>query len=445
MNSDRMKKLPQVVILGFPNAGKSTLFNKLLGERKALVHSLPGMTRDRVVSPCTLRGKRFELVDTGGFFDSQTDRLSSEVKAKAWEAAKTADLLLYLLDGKRDLLPAEEELFLSLKKLGKPVLVVVNKIDAESQRFAAADYYRLGEDTIFFISAEHRINLDELEEAIADALPSGAEAEPDAGEPRPLKIAIVGRINVGKSSLANRLCGEERFIVSEIPGTTRDSSDVLIWKENRSYLLIDTAGIRKLARVSDERESAGVIKAKKNIPQADVICLVLDAKEFPTRQDTAVARLARDSGKPLVLVLNKWDIVRESEVSLAQVKDIIFQRLDFISYAPLLTVSALTGKRVTQILDLAEKVYQNGLKRIGTSPLNKFLESVQKTNPPLSDTRKRFKIKYMTQKGVLPPTFVLFTGSATAFAPAYEKYFTQRMREKFGLWGTPVKLILRSS
>jgi len=444
MDSDRMKKLPQVVILGFPNSGKSTLFNKLLGERKALVHSLPGMTRDRVVSRCTLGGKRLELVDTGGFFNSQADRLSSDVKTKAWEAAKTADLLLYLLDGKRDLLPAEEELFRSLKKLGKRVFVVVNKIDVESQRFAASDYYRLGEDRIFFISAEHRINLDELEEAIADALPSAAEAGPDDGEPRPLKIAIVGRINVGKSSLANRLCGEERFIVSEIPGTTRDSSDVLIWKGDKSFLLIDTAGIRKLAKISDERESAGVIKARKNIPLADVICLVLDAEEFPTRQDTAVARLASDSGKPLVLVLNKWDLVRENEVSLAQVKDIIFQRLDFINYAPLLTVSALTGKRVTQILDLSEKVYQNGLKKIGTSSLNKFLASVQKTNPPLSNARKRFKIKYMTQTGVLPPTFFLFAGSTTAFALPYEKYFIQQMREKFGLWGTPVKLILRS-
>jgi GTP-binding protein len=445
MNTDRTNRLPQVVIVGFPNAGKSTLFNKLLGERKALVHSLPGMTRDRVVSPCTLHGKRFELVDTGGFFDSHADRLSSDIKAKAWEAAQAADLLLYLLDGRRDLLPGEEELFRSMKKLGKPVLVVVNKIDVESQRFAAADYYRLGEGRIFFISAEHKINLDELEEAIADALPSGAPAEAAAGESRPLKIALVGRINVGKSSLANRLCGEERFIVSQVPGTTRDSSDVLILKGDKPFLLIDTAGIRKLARVSDERESAGVIKAKKNIPLADILCLVLDAEEFPTRQDTAVARLARDSGKPLVLVLNKWDLVRESEVSLAQVKDIVFQRLDFCSYAPLLTVSALTGKRVTQILDLAEKVYRNGLKRIGTSGLNKFLESVQKTNPPLSNTRKRFKIKYMTQKGVLPPTFVLFSSSPAAFSPSYEKYFIERLREKFGLWGTPIKLILRSS
>lgn len=445
MNTDRAKRLPQVVILGFPNAGKSTLFNRLLGKKKALVHSLPGMTRDRVVSPCTFHGKKFELVDTGGFLDSLSESLSFKVKEKAWEAAQTADLVLYLLDGKRDLMPAEEELYLSLKKLGKPILVVVNKIDVESQRYAAGDSYRLGEDRIFFVSAEHRINLDELEEAIADTLPAEAEAPGDAVEPLPLKIAIIGRINVGKSSLANRLCGEERFIVSEIPGTTRDSSDVPIWKGDRPFLLIDTAGIRKLVRVSDERESAGVIKAKKNIPLADVLCLVLDAAEFPTRQDAAVARLAYESGKPLVIVLNKWDLVREDAVPLARVKDIVFRRLGFISYAPLLTVSALTGKRVTQILDLAEKVYQNGLKRIGTSSLNKFLMDVHKTSPPLSKAGKRFKIKYMTQMGVLPPTFVLFTGSRTAFAPAHEKHFMQVMREKFGLWGTPIKLILRSS
>ncbi len=444
MNTDRAKRLPQVVIMGFPNVGKSTLFNKLLGQRKALVHALPGMTRDRLVCLCTLHGKKFELVDTGGFSDSPAEVLSSDVKAKAWEAARTADVLLYLLDGKRDLMSAEEELFRSLKRMGKPTLVVVNKIDVESQKLAAGDFYRLGEARIFFVSAEHKINLDELEAAIAEALPSPSEETADSGEPEPLKIAIVGRINVGKSSLANRLCGEARFIVSEIPGTTRDSSDVLIWRGEKSYLLIDTAGIRKLGRVSDERESAGVIKAQKNIPLADVICLVLDAREFPTRQDTAVARLARESGKPLLVVLNKWDLVRENEVSLVQIRDIVFQRLEFVSYAPLLTVSALTGKRVTQILDLAEKVYRNSLKRIGTPALNKFLASIQKTNPPLSKSRRRFKIKYMTQKGGAPPAFVLFTSSPAAFSPAYEKYFVERFREKFGLWGTPIKLILRS-
>jgi len=444
MNTERAERLPRVVIVGFPNAGKSTLFNKLLGEKKALVHALPGMTRDSVAAECTLQGKTFELVDTGGFLDSPSEPLSAKVKEKAWQAVRSADLLLFLLDGKRELLPAEEELFRSLKKTGKPLLVVVNKIDVESQRFAAGDSYRLGERQIFFISAEHKINLDELEEAIVNKLPH-EPPKVESGKLKPLQIAIVGRINVGKSSLANRLCGEERFIISSTPGTTRDSSNVLIWKGNKPFLLIDTAGIRKLVRVSDKRESAGVIKAKKNIPLADVICLVLDAGEFPTRQDAAIARLAYESGKPLVVVLNKWDLVREDAGSLAQAKDIVFGRMDFVSYAPFLAVSALTGKRVALILDEAETVYQNGLKRISTSSLNKFLASVHKANLPLSKTGKRFKIKYMTQTGVLPPTFFLFAGPKASFAPAYEKHFAEMLREKFGLWGTPIKLILRST
>jgi len=434
----------QVVIVGFPNVGKSTLFNRLLRRKKSLVHSLPGMTRDRVAAVCELDGKRFELVDTGGFFGSQADFLSSKVREKAWEAAQAADLLLFVLDGKRGLLPDEEDLYRSLKKLGKPVLVVVNKIDSETQKAGLGDFFRLGKERLFFISAEHNIDLAEVEEAIAEDVPADSGAAEVGLELKPLKIAIVGRINVGKSSLANRLCGEERFIVSEIPGTTRDSTDVLIRKGSQAYSLVDTAGIRKLVKVSDERESAGVIKAKKNIKLADVVCLVLDAREFPTRQDAAIARSALESGKPLVVVVNKWDLVPEGAMTPEEARELVFQRLDFISYAPLATVSALTGKRVAEIFEMAEKVYQNGRKKIATSLLNKFLESMNVKHPALSKTGRRFKIKYMTQKGSLPPAFVLFTNSKAAFAPAYEKFFVRKMREAFDLWGTPIKLYLRS-
>lgn len=437
--------MPQVVIVGYPNAGKSTLFNRLLRQKKALVHALPGMTRDRIAAVCVLHGRRFELVDTGGFLDSQAEELSSVVKKVAWDAARTADVLLLILDGRRGLIPGEEDLFQTLKKLGKPLVVVINKIDNESQEAGLGDYYRLGEKSVFSISAEHNLGLPDLERAIADALPAGEAEETDVAEPKPLKIAIVGRINVGKSSLANRLCGEERFIVSELPGTTRDSSDVLIQKGDKSYVLVDTAGIRKLGRVSDERESAGVIKAKKNIPLADVVCLVLDALEFPTRQDTAIARLAYESGKPLLIVLNKWDLVCEESVSFEKVKGIVFRRLDFINYAPLLTVSALTGKGAARIFDLAEKVFHAGQKKIGTARLNKFLASIQAGHSPLFKSGKRFKIKYVTQSGILPPTFVLFSKSKTSLAPADEKLFVRKMREAFGLWGTPIKLIVKAS
>jgi GTP-binding protein len=442
--------MARVVILGFPNAGKSTLFNKLIGRRKALVHSLAGMTRDRVSATCGTEDSAFELVDTGGFTDGGGEPLAVKVKAAAWEAARTADALILVLDGQMGLTPAEEELFRDLRKLARPLLVAVNKVDTEAQRQAMGDYYRLGADRLFFVSAEHKLGIGRLAEAIADVL-SGvprAEAAPSApaaaAGQKPLKIAIIGRINVGKSSLANRLCGEDRFIVSEMPGTTRDSSDILLRRGPKSYLLIDTAGIRKLGRVSDVRESAGVIKAKKNIPYADVLCLVLDAREFPTRQDAAVAKIALESGKPLVIILNKWDLVPEDQVTFAQAKEIVFSRLEFVSYAPLITVSALTGKRVTRILDLAEDVYSRGQKWIPTGKLNKFVQSMNADFPPISTTGRRFTVKYATQKGVLPPTFVLFTTSPAVFAPAYEKSFVQKMRAAFGLEGTPVRLVMRS-
>jgi GTP-binding protein len=435
----------QVAIVGFPNAGKSTLFNRLLRKKKALVHSLPGMTRDRISSSWILHGKKVELVDTGGFFDSQAEPLSAKVKHMAWEAARRADVLLLILDGRRGLLPAEEDLYRTLKKLGKPLFVVVNKVDTQAQEQALGDYYRLGEERLFFISAEHRIGIDELEDAVAGALPEDAGEPAELAGKKVLRIAIVGRINVGKSSLANRLCGEERFIVSELPGTTRDSTDVLIRKGEKAYVLVDTAGIRKLSRVSDERESAGVIKAKKDIPQADVVCLVLDAREFPTRQDAAVAKIASESGKPLLIALNKWDLVREEDMSPKEAGEHIFRRLDFIRYAPLIAVSALTGKRVIRILDLAERVYQSGQKKIGTPRLNKFLEAMTAASFPISKSGKRVKIRYMTQTGGLPPTFMLCANSPGALAPAYEKFFIQKMREAFGLWGTPIRLILRSS
>ena len=443
--------MARVVILGFPNAGKSTLFNKLIGRKKALVHSLAGMTRDRVTGISGTGDSAFELVDTGGFYDGGGEPLAVKVKAAAWKAARTADALVLVLDGRMGLTPAEEELYRDLRKLDRPLLVAVNKADTEAQRHAMGDYYRLGAEHLYFVSAEHKLGIGRLAEAIAGVLTAAApggvlpSAAPAAEAQKPLKIALIGRINVGKSSLANRLCGEDRFIVSEMPGTTRDSSDILLRRGPKSYLLLDTAGIRKLGRVLDVRESAGVIKAKKNIPQADVLCLVLDAREFPTRQDAAVAKIALESGKPLVIVLNKWDLIPEGQVTFAQVKEIVFGRLDFVSYAPLILASALTGKGVTRILDLAEEVHLRGQKMIPTGKLNKFIVSMNADYPPISTMGRRFTVKYATQKGILPPTFVLFTTSPAVFSPGYEKSFVRKLRDAFGLEGTPVRLLMRSA
>jgi GTP-binding protein len=437
-----MKGLPRVAIVGFPNVGKSTLFNRLLGRKKSLVHSQPGMTRDQVVATCTLRGRTFLLVDTGGFFDTQADPFSALVREKAWEASREADVLLFVLDGKRSLLPAEEDLFLSLRKLDKPLYVVVNKVDSEFEENRLVEFFRLGARDHVAVSAEHKRNLEALENILLAALPGPKEAREAVGV-EPVRIALIGRINVGKSSLINRLSGEKRLIVSEIPGTTRDSTDTLIFRDRKAFCLVDTAGIRKLGRTRDLREKAAIVKAAKDIREADVIGLVMDAQEFPTRQDTAIAHLARDSGKPLILVLNKWDSVEKDGTTITEYKRLARHTLDFISYAPLLFVSAATGRRVIKILDTAWELLEQGHIRIATARLNDFLARITGEHPPRSRKGSPLKIRYMTQLRSLPPTFLLFTHSRMSMAPAYEKFFIQQLRKAFDLRGTPIRLLLR--
>jgi GTP-binding protein len=435
-----MKKLTNVAVVGFPNVGKSTLFNRILRSKKSLVHSLPGMTRDKVAAECTLKDKTFILVDTGGFFDFKKDPLSVQVKDKAWEASSDADILLFVLDGKRGLLPAEEELYFVIKKMNKPVLVVVNKIDSPSDEERIGDYYRLGEKHVFPVSAEHKRNLGYLEERLYDLLP---ESPPEEKETEILNIAIIGRINVGKSSIVNRLCGQEKLIVSEIPGTTRDSTDTIIYRDKKAFCLVDMAGIRKLSRTKDKREKAGIVKAKQDINRADVLCLVLDAQEFPTRQDTAIAHLAEESGKPLIIALNKWDLIEKDSSSSEEFKARVYDKLDFVSYAPLIFVSALSGQRVVNILDLAEQVYANACKKIPTPKLNDFLAWVHATHPPVSRKKSKIKIKYMVQKKSFPPTFFLFTHSKSPLAPAYRKFLKRLIRDQFDLVGSPIRLFLK--
>jgi GTP-binding protein len=437
-------KLPRVVIVGFPNVGKSTLFNRILGRRKSLVHADPGMTRDSLAAECALGGRRFTLVDTGGLFGVADEPLSDKVRARARAAAEPADLILFVLDGKRDIAPAEEELYLQLKRRGLSLLLVANKFDSPRQEESmTADFYRLGERNVHFISAEHKINVGALEEAIVAALPPGGPAAVAATEP--LRIAIVGRTNVGKSSLVNRLVGEERLIVSEVPGTTRDSTDTLLLRDGKPFCLVDTAGIRRMAATEDGREKAGIVRAKANIRDADVVCLVLDVQEFPTRQDARIAQLALESGRPLIIVLNKWDLVDKDAVRPDAVRDRIFRKLGFVAYAPLLFISARTGQRIVKILDLAEQVYAGSTVRVETSRLNEFLAQTVQAHPPRLKNGARAKLRYMTQKGVSPPTFILFLGARGPLSPAYEKYFLESLREEFGFTGTPLKLIVRTS
>ena len=438
-----MKKLSRVVIVGFPNVGKSTLFNRILGRRKSLVHSDPGMTRDSVSAECMLGDRRFTLVDTGGLFGVAEEPLSDKVRSKALAEAAAADLVLFVLDGKRDIAPAEAELYLQLKRRGLHLLLVVNKFDSPVQEESmTADYYRLGEKNVHFVSAEHKVNIDSLEEAIVAAIPSG---EPAPMESESLRIAIVGRTNVGKSSIVNRLAGEERLLVSEVPGTTRDSTDTLLVRDGKMFCLVDTAGIRRMASAEDGREKAGIVRAKSNIRQADVVCLVLDVREFPTRQDARIAQLALESGRPLFMALNKWDLVDKDAVRPDDVREAVFRKLGFVAYAPLLLVSARTGQRVVKILDTAEQVFKGGTTRVETSKLNAFLARITEAHPPRLKSGARAKLRYITQKGVLPPTFILFLGSRGPLSPAYEKFFLDSLRREFEFNGTPLRLIVRTS
>ncbi len=438
-----MTKLPRVVIVGLPNVGKSTLFNRLLGQRKALVHSDPGMTRDSQAAECVLGDRRFILVDTGGLFGVADEPLSDKVRAKALEEAAAADLVLFVLDGMRDIASAETDLYVQLKRRGLPILLVVNKFDSPAKEESmTAEYFRLGDKSVLFVSAEHKINIELLEEAIVAALPA-ATAVPESG--RPLRIAIVGRTNVGKSSLVNRLAGEERLIVSEIPGTTRDSTDTLLVRDGKPFCLVDTAGIRRMAAAEDGREKAGVVRAKANIRQADVVCLILDVAEFPTRQDARIAQLALESGRPLVIALNKWDLVDRDTVRPEAVRERVFRKLGFVSYAPLLFVSARTGQRVVKILDTAEQLHKAATTRVETSKLNEFLAKTTETHPPRLKNGARAKLRYITQKGVSPPSFILFLGSRGPLSPTYEKYFLESLREEFGFHGSPLRLIVRTS
>lgn len=434
-----LKKLPRVVILGYPNVGKSTLFNRLLGQRKALVHSLPGMTRDLLTGVVRQSGHEYLLVDTGGFTAGETDPISIKVRDKVREAARTGDVLIFLADGQRPLSRGEEELFIQLKKLNRPVLLVVNKIDSPQSQIDLSDFYRLGQPDLLTISAEHKVNLDWLRERILELLPvRPGSGESEQSDENILKIAIVGRINVGKSSLINRLCGEERLLVSEIPGTTRDSVDTLITRNKRNYCLIDTAGLRRFSGASDSREKAGIIRAEKNIKEADVICLVMDIKEFTTRQDARIASLAFKSGKPLIIALNKWDLVEKSRVNPEEIKNYVFDRLHFVDYAPLIFVSAVTGQRVVKILDLAEEVYSAASKKIETRVLNQFWEKFSRIYPPRGLDGSPLKIKYLVQRGIRPPVFILFGHSASKLQPAYEKFLADAFRKNFRFTGTPV-------
>ncbi|CAN5751610.1 ribosome biogenesis GTPase Der [soil metagenome] len=436
---------PTVVLVGRPNVGKSTLFNRITDSRRAIVTAIAGTTRDVNSLPAEWQGTTFSLTDTGGLFGASEDPLHELVVVQGRRALETADVLVFVVDGRDGLVSGDLEVAAALRSSRAPVLVAVNKTDDKRSRGRAVEFYQLGFEPVVEIAAEHGQGVGDLLDAIVECLPRAREtAQADA--PQETAVAIVGRPNVGKSSLLNRLLKEERSIVSDMPGTTRDTVDAVLKWHRRIFRIVDTAGIRRPGRVSrsGQLEAVSVLVARRAIDQADVAVLVIDAVEGATDQDAAIAGEADKAGCGIIIAANKWDLMkgRGSEYS-EEFDDKLRQKLKFLEYAPLLHISAATGERTPKVLETIDKIADARARRIPTSELNRFVAAVTAAHPPASPGRREVRVLYAAQTGVAPPTFVFFTNVATEFHFSYERFLVNRLRESFGLTGTPIRIHVR--
>ena len=432
--------MPIVAIVGRPNVGKSTLFNRLLGQRKAIVEDFPGVTRDRNYAEVTRFDKPFTLIDTGGFEPVSEDRLLVQMREQSQLAVEEADLILFLADGRQGLTASDREVAQLLRRVEKPVLYVVNKIDGERQEESVGEFYALGIDQLYSVSAEHGRGIGDLVDAILDLLPEAPAAAADAEETR---LAIIGRPNVGKSSLVNRLLGQERVVANPAAGTTRDSVDTPFIHNGRRYLLIDTAGIRRKGKVSQKLEKYSVIQALKAMDRAHVVLVLVDAVEGVTDQDLTVAGYASEKGRAVILVVNKWDAVAKDNKTHGRYIEELRRRFKFLAFAPILFVSALSGQRVNTIIGEVEKVSAEFNRRVPTAQLNQVLGDAVQKHPPPVYKGQRLKFFYATQTAVRPPTFVCFVSRAEGIHFSYERYITNHLREAFGFSGSPLRLVFR--
>jgi GTP-binding protein len=441
------KSLPAVVIVGRPNVGKSTLFNRLTRTRRAIVTAIPGTTRDVMAQPVEWQGARFELIDTGGMFGASEDPLHELVLERGHRAIADADLLVLVVDGREGLVPGDREIAKAVRAAGKPALLAVNKIDDRRSRSGVIEMYQLGFDPIYEIAAEHGDGIGDLLEGIVQALPrsiSDTAGVPKADE---VAVAIVGRPNAGKSSLVNRLLREERMLVSEVPGTTRDAVDTVLTWHRRTFRIVDTAGIRRPGRVAGggQVESVSVLLARRVIEAADVVVVVIDATQGATDQDAAIAGEADRMGRGIIIAANKWDLMKEGGPEFVKTFDEALRRqLKFLDYATVLHISAATGERTSRLLETIDKVAESRRHRVKTTDLNKFVERVAAEHPPASPGRRHVRILYAAQTSVAPPTFVFFTNVATTFHFSYQRYLENRLREEFGFLGTPIRIHVRA-
>lgn len=432
---------PVVAIVGRPNVGKSTLFNKLVGERIAIVNDTPGVTRDRIFGECEWRGRKISLVDTGGIEPYSDDIILKQMRNQAQLAIDAADVIILVTDLQSGLVATDQEVAFMLQKSGRPVVLCVNKCDKIGEPDPDFyEFYNLGLGDPVQVSSVHGHGTGDLLDAVFEYLP---EENQEEEESEIISVAIIGRPNAGKSSLVNKITGENRCIVSDIAGTTRDSIDTIVENQYGKFRLTDTAGIRRNSRIEDEIEKYSIIRAKMAIERSDVCLIMLDAAIGFAEQDSKIAGLAMESGKACVIVVNKWDAVQKTDKTMAEYRKKLEVDFSFISYAPMIFISAKTGQRLDQMFQTIISVANAAAMRISTGVLNDLLaEATQRVQPP-TDKGRRLKIMYVTQASVKPPTFVFFVNSAELFHFSYQRYLENRIRETFHLNGTPIRFIIR--
>ena len=432
---------PIVAIIGKPNVGKSTFFNYVVGKRISIVEDTPGVTRDRVYADANWRGRNFTLVDTGGIETESDDIILSQMRRQADMAIEIADVILFVTDIKQGVTATDQDIALMLKKSKKPIILVCNKSDTFGKiPDELYEFYNLGVGEPFAVSSVNAKGIGDVLDAIYENLPPQTDDENDSDV---IKVAIIGKPNVGKSSLVNKILGEKRVIVSDIAGTTRDAIDSEFQNEFGKYVFIDTAGIRRKSKVNDNIEKYSVMRSLLAVERADVCILMLDAKEGVTAQDAKIAGEAHEAGKGVIIVVNKWDEVEKDNQTMENYKKDVYNKLSYLSYAPIMFISAKTGQRVNKLYEMINMVASQNALRVSTSVLNDVLsEAVTIVQPP-TDKGKRLKIFYMTQATTKPPTFVVFVNDKELFHFSYERYLMNQIRKEFGLTGTPIRMIVR--
>ncbi len=432
---------PVVAVVGRPNVGKSTLFNKLCGQRLSIVHDTPGVTRDRIYADCEWLGRTFLIVDTGGIEPYSDDIILSQMRRQAQMAIDSADCIILVTDMRTGVVATDEEVATMLLKSGKPIVLCVNKCDRVGEPPAEFyEFYNLGLGDPIAVSAVHGHGTGDLLDEVIKYLP---ESEREDEEEDLIKVAIIGKPNVGKSSLVNSVCGEERVLVSNIAGTTRDATDTYVENKHGRFMLIDTAGLRRKSKVEDNIEHYSVLRAVTSVERAQVCVIMIDATEGFTEQDSKVAGIAHEQGKACIIAVNKWDAIEKDGTTMDTYRKKLMNDFSFMSYAPIIFISAKTGQRVDRLFELIKFVDTQNAMRITTGKLNEILAAAQARVQPPTDKGKRLKIYYMTQPSTRPPTFVCFVNNKDLFHYSYQRYIENQIREVFGLEGTPIRMVIR--